>query len=95
MSIEQIEYLKAQVRMYREKWETVQPLIDCRVCDHYLQEYMPCHLTAECVDGRGWTRTKVVKIYERQLWDTVTKEYASEKDADIALNEYLEVHNNE
>ena len=30
---------------------------------------------------------------ERQLWDTVTKEYASEKDADIALNEYLEVHN--
>lgn len=65
MSIEQIEYLKAQVRMYREKWETVQPLIDCRVCDHYLQEYMPCHLTAECVDGRGWTRTKVVKIYER------------------------------
>lgn len=30
---------------------------------------------------------------ERQLWDTVTKEYASEKEADIALNEYLEVHN--
>lgn len=31
---------------------------------------------------------------ERQLWDTVTKEYASEKDADIALNEYLVTHNN-
>ena len=30
---------------------------------------------------------------ERQLWDTVTKEYASEKDADISLNEYLEVPN--
>ena len=64
MSIEQIEYLKAQVRMYRGKWEAVQPLIDCRVCDHYRQEYMPCHLTTECVDGRGWTRTKIVQVYK-------------------------------
>ena len=54
-----------EIERLRAMWETVQPLIDCRVCDHYLQEYMPCHLTAECVDGRGWTRTKVVKIYER------------------------------
>ena len=65
MSVEQIEYLKAQVRMYREKWETVQPLIDCRVCDHYHGGYMPCHLTAECVDGRGWTRTKVIQVFKR------------------------------
>lgn len=32
---------------------------------------------------------------ERQLWDTVTKEYASEKDADQALADYLHAHRNE
>ena len=63
MSIEQIGYLKAQVTLYREKFEAVQPLIDCRVCDHYIAGYIPCTSTGQCRGGDMWTRTKVIQVW--------------------------------
>lgn len=66
MSTEQIEYLKAQVKLYREKFETVQPLVDCRVCDHYGPDmYYPCKATVECYRGGMWTRTKVIQLFDK------------------------------
>lgn len=64
MSEEQVDYLMAQVKLYREKFETVQPLIDCRVCDHYRGGYIPCGATAECYRGGLWTRTKVIQLFD-------------------------------
>jgi hypothetical protein len=64
MSIEQIEYLKAQVKLYHEKFNSVQPLIDCRVCDYYVAGYMPCTSTIKC-NGDLWTRTKTVQIWAK------------------------------
>ena len=63
MSIEQIKYLKAQVLLYKEKFETVQPLIDCRVCDYYKGGYIPCTSIAVCRGGDLWTRTRTIQVW--------------------------------
>jgi len=47
----------------QKEWESVQPLIDCRVCDHYVAGYLPCKSTGQCRGGDMWTRTKVVQVW--------------------------------
>jgi hypothetical protein len=56
-------YWKRQADHYREKFETVQPLIDCRVCDYYVAGYMPCTSTRQCIGGDMWTRTKTIQVW--------------------------------
>ena len=51
-------------KTYKEKWETVQPLIDCRLCDYFRGGYMPCVSVAQCRKGELWTRTKTIQLWK-------------------------------
>lgn len=48
---------------FKEKWDAVQPLIDCRLCDYFRGGYLPCVSTAKCRNGDMWNRTKIVQLW--------------------------------
>ena len=58
--IERLEKELAGARL-----EIATSVLDCRTCNHYRQEYLPCHSVAKCDHGNLWKRGKVVQIWEK------------------------------